>query len=320
MYKRVSAQAFVKYLQSRTTSVSHGGRVKDEVWAVPRLNFPEGLPQEVAANELSEDTLEQLQLVGGGQADKEIYYFIDQQCPRHLLGKQVKTLEFFTASITKVAGEKGASSSHNALGSGAPVASPTLVVVPKSSPCIPVPRSDAEAGPTLKRHTSEPSEDEAPEVKKARRRLDTLRALRDNIVTAARQELWSSDNPLVHDTVAILVSEALVVLNEITQDTGNSEHRLVTKFSKFLVKHLMASSGYLHMHHFRNTFTDLENMGAEESGEGRLIQALADVAAGSEDFPNLSVADVVARTAFRSSNLFKSFIAARVQSMVQKAT
>ena len=100
------------------------------------------------------------------------------------------------------------------------------------------------------------------------------------------------------------------MLTDISRREGDAG--LATKFSRFLARTFLASSAYKHMHHFADTFSKLVAIGAEDSGEGRLLQALGAVAVDAEVFPDLSVADVVVRTAFRSSPIYKSFMTARV--------
>ena len=89
------------------------------------------------------------------------------------LATEVKTAEFFTSSSTRFSGDVPGASSASTLFVVAPVLDAQAVA-----------GSGGSKG-ALKRHLSEPGDDgEEPDVKKARQRVETLRALREYFVVA----------------------------------------------------------------------------------------------------------------------------------------
>ena len=48
---RVGGRMLLNYLESRRQEVSHGEGAELTYWAVPRVNFPRGLPSNIAAKE-----------------------------------------------------------------------------------------------------------------------------------------------------------------------------------------------------------------------------------------------------------------------------
>jgi len=162
----------MKYLHGRSKSFEHGGRVKNEVWVVPKANFPDGLPANVAASQVSKDDLAELQLVGGCDVDGDMYYFIDQECPRKFLGKQVLTLEFFSASTTRLALDRSDSwwvaASSTTAASSVAASSQAAQRKVKAEAALPHKLREAEGQVGLKRRQSDASSDEEPELKQAR--------------------------------------------------------------------------------------------------------------------------------------------------------
>ena len=74
---RAGPETFMKYLESRTSHATHGANAEDQFWAVPKENFPDGLPEQLKAAVVREEDLLQAQIVGGGTFDFEDFYILD---------------------------------------------------------------------------------------------------------------------------------------------------------------------------------------------------------------------------------------------------
>ncbi|CAK0833529.1 unnamed protein product [Prorocentrum cordatum] len=319
MHKRVKPNTFVNYMKRKTATVEHGCRVKEDARGAPKVNFPGGLPEGAQQFEKQAEELEELSVVGGGPPDHETYFFVDQQRARKKLGPGVKTMEFFVKSATRMPSDAAA---------GPPVASdaggPGEVRSPQQDSGAwagrPSPGVAAGAkGNPLKRRSSDEADGEAPAAKRARFRLQTLRDLRGNIKSAVQAGHWTSTNALHTTTVCVHVRDAHAILKELGAEADAKEAGLVTKFTNFLARTFLAAPGFEHLHLFKGTFTSLKELGGQETGEGKLLEALAVIDASSDAALDWSQADAVARVAFRSSAMHKSFVAARVEDKVRQA-
>ena len=93
----VTPKAFVKYLQSRVESVHHGEKTSVEFWAVPKTNFPKGLPAKIADAVADGGEVDDLSL------DRARFFVIDKVIPRDKLGKNVWTVSKYMAMSTSAA-------------------------------------------------------------------------------------------------------------------------------------------------------------------------------------------------------------------------
>ena len=164
---------------------------------------------------------------------------------------------------------------------------------------------------------------EDPIVKKARQRLETLRVLRDNIKTAVARKQWSSTHALNQENVKFLVDEVIVALTDLRESpppgSAFSSAGIVTEFTKFLTTTLEGAECFSHLHHFQGVFTRLQSLGGQDMGEGLLIERLAKIGMDSDDMPDMSVADVTARTNFRGCALYRSFVQGRLARAIEQA-
>ena len=84
---RVSPQAFMELLKTRVKTDGMGAKVLTQYWAVPKVNFSEGLPPTLADCLVLRDQLEEMEIIGGGSVDHAMYFVLDQQASRQSLGK-----------------------------------------------------------------------------------------------------------------------------------------------------------------------------------------------------------------------------------------
>ena len=90
---RITGKSLEEYLKSKKVTVGSGDRSSMDVWAVPRGNFPTGLPQHIANAERPVGTMSH-------QYSPDEFYFIDQVIPRTELGMSVITAGTFVQSST----------------------------------------------------------------------------------------------------------------------------------------------------------------------------------------------------------------------------
>ena len=100
--KRITGEAFVKYLQKRKVNVTTGSRNVLPYWGVPKENFPSGLPETLLASELSASESAGMELMGGAEIDTDGYFIVDQVVERKLLGKKVRVFEFYVRRDARV--------------------------------------------------------------------------------------------------------------------------------------------------------------------------------------------------------------------------
>ena len=115
-FRRVSPHEFMKYLDTNKDEVKAGSKSTMVVWAVPKSNFPKGLPVKLKSAAIDPDEEN-----APKDIDYDKFFVIDQCIPRDQLGKGVYTLSSFQACESKFTTSGGGSSSHRALGGGAPL-------------------------------------------------------------------------------------------------------------------------------------------------------------------------------------------------------
>ena len=99
---RVMGDDFAEYLAKYKKDVGTGAKVRTVYWAVPQGNFPSGLPVDLANSLVDDETLKNMELVGGGKVDRDNYYIIDQVVARQALGKNVLIVEMFVGAQLKL--------------------------------------------------------------------------------------------------------------------------------------------------------------------------------------------------------------------------
>ena len=353
---RVSAKSFVKYLQERQTSITNVANAELEYWAVPKMNFPDGLPDPLLSAVVLAEDLAEAQLLGGTTLDHENYFVVDKMADRKDLGKNVRTLKYLMGVNTKVAlpgllgpDEEGPEGQAPVPTGGQPLAAPMNVAVPATSGGQPQaevaieilkPNEPEAAARGLVRSASDTRDPEDRLVKRRRLLSETLKDLREAISVAAEAGRWHSNSDWCHDTVNFLANELLQVLTNIVQEqmgaaTGAlaadagaeaqtatlpvSVTKLLNKVYDFLAGVFKNSPMFEDLLHFPDLFSKLTTMGADQRGDGLLIEALAKADVGSMKQVDMSIADVVDRNEFRHSALYHSYCQDMFQRLLDKA-
>ena len=92
-HSRVSGRMLIGYLNTKKEVVSSGQRAVVKYWAMPRANFPRGLPPSIAPSEVTGDDAR------GCKYDPVREYLIEQNIPQTALGLGVYTVEKFQGSM-----------------------------------------------------------------------------------------------------------------------------------------------------------------------------------------------------------------------------
>lgn len=209
-FQRVSGGQFLKYLETGKQEVKAGNQSVLSYWAVPKANFPNGLPKKIALAESSDGVAD---AEGIDQVDRDQFYVIDQCVPRDQLGKNVWVVSTYSGAQSKYlqsgpskmvgarlgavdgalapatggvdAAAAGALADNRQAGSQGSQAA-ALALPPGGQPRALRERpSDA-----FKDHGDEERED--PEARQARILKDTLVTLRKNIEDAKKANVWVS--------------------------------------------------------------------------------------------------------------------------------
>ena len=73
---RVDGKRLSHYLANKKATIQHGASSEMEYWGVPKLNFPDGLPEDFQDALVAQEDLQDAEVLGGGTFDQELYYII----------------------------------------------------------------------------------------------------------------------------------------------------------------------------------------------------------------------------------------------------
>ena len=82
--KRIKPDTFMRYFESLTVALETGGKTRQEFWAVPKTNFADGLPDDIALALVPASVSDTLVL-----EPRDGFYIIDQSICRTRLGLNV---------------------------------------------------------------------------------------------------------------------------------------------------------------------------------------------------------------------------------------
>ena len=347
---RIDGHKFLAWVKNKKTSFNQNTEQQLRYWVVPKVNFPDGLPADLADAVVSPDDLAHAELTGGAQFDHEHNYIMDECAPRGKLKKKCRLLIISSGSQTQIDRthlvdghpSKGSIGQPPAAGQpqAAQVSQPQAAQAaqPAAAQEEPPKQLDAirqEAIPrqistnrfakhkTLHQSNSDPSDIEEPVHKRRRQLSETLKGLREGITASANEGNWFSDSEWCQDSVCFLIHELMHVLegiidNERKAATGAGTAatgavapvvKLANKVSEFLAELFKGCPMFDSVNHFQGVFTKLKALGAEERGDGLLIEALASLPLplGNAKMLDMSNADVVERNEFRSTPLWISY-------------
>ena len=294
--RRVLPETFIAYLKKRVKTMRNGEQVSLDFWAVPKTNFPKGLPPKILDACVDEDSeiLEGLTL----RVDRAKYYVIDKVIDRNQLGKGVWTdVAYLDVGAScamsgpdAITDREPADVDHTDADAGsdeddAPLRPATGGGAPggggSSAKCrgldLDVPGAPAVA--------------ENPEVKRAKTQLNTLRALRVNITKAADANIWvHKGNSLNPNRVLFWVEQTLLALQELGQDPQGRLRvdAIAVAFRTFMVNFVYSSACYPQWCHFKGVFPRLADLiVGDDIDECRLLENLASTNPDGFEFPKV---------------------------------
>ena len=291
--------------------------------------------------------------------DSENFWVVDKAISRSLLGKGTYTLKFWGRSATKCNLTNGPSeATTNGSGAGAS-GDPSLpaitngsatggqaqgsqpgsatggqnqppVIILDQQPAVTVQQAaivpTGNSSRVLPRTISDTSDDGVMDkcAKRRKNLSETLQKNRSDVHEAAAKDMWWSGNTWNHDTVAVLLGDLLQVIESIVEERTKSSgtkgvEGLLAKVTDFLQDLFCFRPMFEHVHHFKHVFPNLQKLGGEMTGTGRLITMLAEVREKGPEHFELAKADCIDRISFRGTPLFQSYCEATFSNALDKA-
>ena len=179
--------------------------------------------------------------------------------------------------------------------------------------------------PAVKRKRSLDQEDDAveeesPPIRRARLLKQTLGSLREELIQAAESNRWSSDNPLITNTVMRLIDEISSVFKSLKITENPICQPLGSKYQQFLGMLFSERACFDKLRQFSRSWDELAAItGGPVEDIGKMIQTLANMPPDSQHAPPFDDVDVVHRTSFRSSVLYKDFLGKKTRGQVDQA-
>lgn len=335
--RRISGKSLEDFLKSRKTTIGSGDRSTMDVWAVPRVNFPAGLPQHIANAERPVGTMSH-------QYSPDEFYFIDQVIPRTELGMSVITAGTFVQSSTTGTLPDAPAALPQASTPGAPSSSAPLPQPLAIDAGMPPPHGARATGgtdlPQKRRRpdhgVSDPPSPEPVGIKRARVQREVLTTLRDKFLDAVNNDLWVHiTGSLAPHSVHSWLEKAVATFEELrdaearrSAEDGSVQapiQLMCAKYVMMVVKHFTRRPCYRHMPVFKGLLPRLVDVAGTQLDEASrdevlLINNLASVDPDGDDVPSLDgIKNCLLVTTFHETALYGSFIDYRAQSVVAKA-
>ena len=327
-FARVSPAQFVKYLDTGRETASAGTASSIGYWAVPKDNFPRGLPTKIKPFEVSEAE-------GPSDVDRDTYFVIDQCVPREQLGPKVFNVTCFsqTASKYQVSGPTRPSLGAGRAATGDDARGDERQDRAATGASVPVVRRSNSR--RLRAHASEHASsgpDDDPGMlpsSKAKMVTDTLATLKLNIERAKEANIWISSNNLSNNSVLFWVEQTVGAMEEMVRDAGNGDknasQRIVNKFLCYLIQMASDTECYPDWCDFKDLLPRLIEVGGPAVNPRTIDDAkLLDNLAKSD--PSECHAPVVVdgtsmlcRAHFFNTPCYKSFIIHRVKNSLKAA-
>ena len=318
---RVTAETFMRYLETRQSTLTEGASAKAEFWAVPKCNFKE-LPHHIS------DAIVEPVNCRNIKVDRERFHIVDMVIPRQDLGKNVwRVSNYLQTATSGVTGSDQPQAVED--DSRQPPAVDPHEVVSANTRGLKRNRSEIPGPPECVSNEPEPPS-ENPEVKRARAQLATLTMLRTKMVDANKKGKWvHREGSLSPDSVLHWVEQTAMALEELAKEKPDDANMpvkpIVANFVTFLVGMILKARCYPDLHKFKGILPRLLATGGDsvEPGkrdEARLIEQLASI--GEEDSSTvLDVKEysVFVTTSFFLCNCYCSFVEHRGHKAVSRA-
>ena len=217
---RIYPKTFLLHLNGAKQETTAGSGWAIKYWGVPKKNFPEGLPPDIAAAEKSPDAIQELELAGGSntKVDTDNLYVIDKKIPRKDLGDDVVTLKLFGNSALKLKDKQPATGGAQPSGDQQEDARQPQAANQPPQPQTADQPSQPQATTCqvlvrapVKREASDPWDDD-PEAKRIKTLQSDVLRLKTNIQKAADANQWSSASSMNTDNVKTMAGDLPEVL------------------------------------------------------------------------------------------------------------
>ena len=335
---RVSGKMLMGYLNTKKEVVSSGQRAVVKYWAMPRANFPRGLPPSIAPSEVTGDDARACKY------DPVREYLIEQNIPQTALGLGVYTVEKFQGSMAT-----GVTSGNQMPG----LPSPSALQLTDDSGAGS--SSDVRAtgggggatggggggatygggatggGRGLKRDRSigddgEPPSPESAAMKKTRTEQQALMLLKSMTRDAKRAERWvHPPTSMAPRSVLHYMGKTIEALEELTKaNNSDAKVRQVNfQYTGYAVRLLMNHRAYPDIIRFKGFLNRLVSICGDAiddntKDECKLLEQIAAIDEDN-DKPLERISNVFVETTFKECECFKSFVHCKAQFAIDAA-
>ena len=328
-FSRISPSQFMKYLETGTQEVKAGTQSQISYWAVPKTNFPQGLPRKIKTAEVGEDDGEEGTQV---DVDREQYFVVDQCVPREQLGKGVWIVSTFNSTSNRYHNSGPSQAQQRSLDTGG--VQPQAELDGDKAPLKPASCPERSIAIRVARNLRErPSdafedaEDENPSAKQARVIKQTLLTLRGNIESFKQAGIWVSKNRLTNNSVLFWVEQTIGALEEMVTDSGSRRvqtENIVSRFTCYFLQLAQESACYPNWVEFKGLLPRLVVAGgvsiSQRTGdEAKLLESLAKTQPDQAAAVDVEGASVLVRAHFYNSAIYRSYVQHMVNNALKRA-
>jgi len=291
---RVSAQSVVLALETGKRLASGGVSCELNVYGVPVVNFPLGLPADLKEfSKLADD----LEMFTGANVDLSSYYLLDCSVARQRLGLNVTTFTFSQKQQTTV--DLGRPPAVLAL--VPPIVQPC--VIPEILDAVTDPgQPQAARQPQAPQAARQPADAENQTVKRRRLLGDILMQRRADIITAADKGDWHGSSHWSQKFVSTHIHELLVVLQQI----GCA--KVAKIMGAFVQDVFLERPMYAHLHNFKGVFPEFAKLsGGRLQAYAYVLEHMANFSPEQVAVLDLNDVDMITRNMFRGTLFYQSY-------------
>ena len=348
--ERCAGQQLATYISILKATVAVGEQNKATFWAVPRGNFPEGLPDAIKNALCPADVTRDCSFPASD------YFFIDMMINRDQLGMGVATCSKVLnrtneGRIDAAAGGDRATGGGSDIDGGGGTATSMLAIAANTAPSsgsapssgaatgVDLATSDAPATGvrTLKRKHSEATGEEPPSpesatVKKQRHIRQAFTTYRVGFDKAVKENRWThQDGAMAPASAKSFVSKTTAGFESLLGDANGQEDKVAFvkksafKYTNHVLKPLLAGCPYPAICEFKGVLPRLLTLCGDQCdpstrGEIALIELLAGITPDSTDSLNADAAACpFVFSSFSESQLYVSFLAYKAKQSLDAA-
>jgi len=335
-WNRVTGDAFMRYLETGEETQKAGRLTNIAYWAVPKKNFPQGLPKNIQPGQIDEDNLDDGASV---EFDRENYLLIDQRIPRDALGKGVWSVTAYYGSEGRFNTSQPSKTLKSSATGGKKSHRPQLEDTSDDDTQT---LGRAIRAVALKQRPSDVFKDsldtdqadnESLFVTQARliKFKQTLITLKSNIDAAKAAGIWVTNNRLANDSVLFWVEETIGALEEMHTDASINKQQteaIARRFVSYFVQLVQDSDAYPDWVAFKGLLPRMirtcgSTIDTRYIHEATLLNNLANTNPEEAVAVDVAGAAVLVRADFYNSMIYRSYVQHMMQTALvraQKAT